>query len=106
MAEGHFDYQYTGPVVTSGQLATRLTYTATVNYADGSSSSSVSDHFDGAFTTIPIHQHMTMNITVAAGAANIDITPSCFIATSQSFNPSSTFSFDSGFISIKSRTEL
>ena len=106
MGEGHFDYQYTGPVVTSGQLATRLTYTATVNYADGSSSSSVSDHFDGAFTTIPIHQHMTMNITVAAGAANIDITPSCFIATSQSFNPSSTFSFDSGFISIKSRTEL
>ena len=114
MGEGHMDYEYTGPTVTSGVLATRLTYEIDVNYEGGYTRSFSFDHFDGAFTTIPIHQHMSMNWEVEeyfpsntqAYPANVEITAKCFISTTQSYNTSNIFTFDSGFLALKTRNTI
>lgn len=105
MAEGHFDYAYTGTVVTSGTLLTILTYNVNVNYEDGTTTSFSANHRDGNFTTIPIHQHMSMTYLVASGASNVEITAIGELSTTQSHD-ATTLTFDTGFISVPTRANI
>jgi len=105
IAEAHYDYIYQGPVVTSGQQRTILYYDVTVNYASGSSTTYSAVHNDGAFTTLPMHQHLTLNYTVNTGASNVEIKATGVLDLTQAHN-ASTRTFDSGFISVLSRDPI
>ncbi len=104
-AEGHFDYLYTGPTVTSGTINTILFYDVDVAYANGSVQSYNMKHEDGDFTTVPVHQHLTMNFDIGATATNVTITATGIMDLTQSHD-ASTRRFDSGFVAVKSRDTI
>ena len=105
LAEGHYDYTYQGPVVTSGQQRTILYYDVTVNYASGSSTTYSGVHNDGAFTTLPMHQHLTLNYVVNTGASNVEIKATGLLDLTQTHD-TATRTFDSGFISVLGRAPI